>query len=140
MSSKPETRTLHLDWDWKPPKRWVNVWIDAKLRMLEDLGYKVGDVIIGGSRAEKRRGYHVWVHVTKVGTFTEDEQNMLEWLLLDDPTRTRINRLRVHRGIKRWWSKLFSLVVWQKPIPRRCQRCRIRRYFHEMEEMMGKNG
>mgnify|MGYP001075973881 CR=1 FL=1 len=139
MISLPELneRVLHLDWDWKPPKKWVDTWINAKLSMLERMGYKVGDVVFKLSDAGKGRGYHIWLHVFKPSEYTEDEVNMLQWLLLDDQTRVRINRLRTRRGLRKYWNKIFSLVLWRKPLPRQCVKCRLRKYFHEIEGEVG---
>lgn len=73
-------RCLHMDLDFRPTKHWIRVWIEAHLNTLQHLGYAVGELII----KKRGRGLHIWWHISKEKEFTEDEVNMLQWILNDD--------------------------------------------------------
>lgn len=130
-------RCLHKDWDFRPTKRWIRVYLETITNTYEHLGYKVEEIII----KKRGRGFHIWTHIISKKPFTEDEVNMLQWLAGDDITRVRINRLRTRRGMKMFWNKLFSKVIWRKSLPKNCQKCRIvktlRELEHELEEGEG---
>jgi len=123
------TYVFHVDWDFKPTKGWIKTWNKTIPAMLTALRIKVERIIM----KQKGRGYHIWVHSTTSRKLTEDQVNMVQWLLNDDVTRVRINRLRTRRGMKRFWSKIFSHVVWRKPLPKNCQTCHLRQVLAEME-------
>lgn len=127
-------RILHIDWDFKPTKHWIRVWIEAKMNMLEFLGYSVGELIF----KRRGRGFHIWWAISKKKPFTEDEVNMIQWLLNDDVTRVRVNRYRTRRGMKMMWNKLFSRVIWRKDLPKNCQKCRIVKTLRQLEQGLEK--
>jgi hypothetical protein len=121
--------TLKLDFDFRPTKRWLRLWIVGKMAMLKALGYTPGELII----KFKGRGFHAWWNITKSTPFTDDEVNMIQWLCCDDVTRVRINRYRTRRGIKKYWNKIFSAVSYRKPLPKNCQNCQLRKVLAECE-------
>ena len=120
---------LHLDWDWKPPKKWIEAWKKTKTAMLESLGYKVTDIIMRESPSKK--GYHIWIHLETAKPIPDEQLNMLQWLCLDDPVRVRINQLRIRRGLRRFWNKLFARRITTFPRSDRCRNCKILIYLRE---------
>lgn len=121
---------FHVDWDFKPTKGWIRAWKQAVPAMLSALRIKIERIIM----KQKGRGFHIWVHSTAKRKLTEDQVNMIQWLLHDDITRVRINRLRTRRGMKKFWSKIFSHVLWRRPLPKPCKTCHLRLTLKEMEE------
>jgi len=124
---------LHMDWDYPWPQHWTNAWMRWKTKMLQDMGFSVEKIIVKPSPS-REGGSHIWVHIGSLREISDDEVNMLQWLLLDHHTRTWINILRVDRNLHAWWSKLFSRHLWKKPIPKRCQKCKLREILNQMRE------
>ncbi|MEM1551598.1 MAG: hypothetical protein QXH03_02875 [Candidatus Bathyarchaeia archaeon] len=124
---------LHLDWDYPWPKHWVKAWKEWKTKMLEDMGFKVQEIIMKPSPSRKG-GTHIWIHITSPHELSDDEINMLQWLCLDQDTRVWINIMRIERNLRRWWNKLFTRHIWKKPLPENCQKCSLLRILKEMRE------
>ena len=124
--------TLHIDWDYDWPKHWIDTWQDASRQILASFGIRVEKIIM--KPGPSKQGQHVWIHIRCEVELTDDNINMLQWLCLDHHTRTWINILRTDRGLKKWWSKLFSRHLWKKPLPKRCQKCKLREILNQMRE------
>jgi len=124
---------LHLDWDYPIPEHWIKVWEQEKTAMLESLGFTV-DRIITKPSPSRKGGSHIWIHIISPQELSEDEVNMLQWLCGDDPTRVWINRMRIDRGLKKYWNKLFSRHVWVREMDEKCKTCKIRRTIYEMRK------
>lgn len=131
--TSPYKYVLHLDWDYPWPNHWIEAWRKLKTQMLENMGFKVEDIVIKPSPS-KEGGKHIWIHITSPRELNDDEINMLQWLCLDHHTRVWINILRIERGLTKWWNKLFTRHIWRKPIPKKCQKCIIRRYVNQLRE------
>jgi hypothetical protein len=123
-------RILHLDWDFRPTKHWIRTWLDTIVNTYQFLGYKVEEIIM----KRRGRGFHIWIKLTTNKAFSEDEVNMLQWIGGDDITRVRVNRYRTRRNMKMMWNKIFSHVIWRKPLPKNCQKCHIVKTLRELEE------
>jgi hypothetical protein len=129
----PFRYTLCIDWDYPWPDHWLPEWQRHINFMLEDRGLAVEKVIMKESPS-REGGKHVWIHIVSARKLSDDEINMLQWLCLDHHTRTWINILRIQRGLKKFWNKLFSGHLWKKPLPKRCQKCKLREILQEMKE------
>lgn len=126
--------SLHGDWDYKIPDAWQFIWRDVAEKVLQDMGFKLKRIIIKPS-PHRKEGKHLWLHIESPRKLSDDEVNMLQWLVVHDHnTRVWINMLRIDRGLKRWWNKLFSRHLWRKPLPERCQKCKLREILGEMRE------
>jgi len=119
--------TLKIDIDFIPPAHWLSVWKDTRKVMLEHLGYDVENIIVDKSSSGK--GIHVWIRIN-AGVLSDADLNMLNWLMGDDQTRVKINLMRIERGEKEW-NKLFSSVLWTRPVDEKCIKCKIRKYVTE---------
>ncbi|MGV9141653.1 MAG: hypothetical protein ACOC1X_01805 [Promethearchaeota archaeon] len=92
---------LKLDLDWKANENWMHDFIETRKSMLEGMGYEVNDVIIRESGSGE--GYHLWIFISP-----EVKSDMtilkLQWLLVDDLTRCKINyeRLKKKKPILDW--------------------------------------
>jgi len=128
---------LHMDFDYPVPDQWLKVYKEQKTAMLENMGFFVDRKIIKPSPSRKG-GSHIWIHITSLRELTEDEINMLQWLCGDDPTRVWINRMRIDRGLKKFWNKIFTRHVWVRPLDEKCKRCKIRRVLNEMRKEVEK--
>ena len=129
----PFEYTLHIDWDYPWPKHWIGEWKDLVEDVLDPRGLVLKKIIIKPSPS-REGGSHIWVHIVSETELSDDQVNMLQWLLLDHHTRTWINILRVDRGMKKCWNKLFTRHIWKKPLPKRCQKCKLREILNEMRE------
>jgi len=132
-SEPPFEYVLHLDWDYPWPKHWIPFWKNTITKMLTDLNLKV-ETIITKPSPSREGGSHIWIHIASTIELTDDMINMLQWMCLDHHTRTWINILRIDRGMKKCWNKLFCRHLWKKPLPKRCQRCKLREILNEMRE------
>jgi len=122
---------LHGDWDFTPSEHWQQVWKENAVAMLERMHFKIDDIIMKPSKGSGK-GIHLWIHI-RGRKLSESDKNMLQWLIcLDDPTRVRINILRTKRGLKQFWSKLFSHARNVKEHP--CAKCRLVALLREMEK------
>jgi hypothetical protein len=133
-----DNRTIEIDWDFRPTKRWIRFWINAQMNTLQHIGVTPGELIM---KKRGKRGLHIWWHVSREKVLTEDEINMIQWILNDDVTRVRINRLRTRRGMKKMWNKLFSKVLWRKPLealPVNCRKCRVIKCLKDLEAELEK--
>jgi hypothetical protein len=133
FTAAPYKYTLHLDWDYPWPEHWVNAWMRWKTKMLQDMSFYVEKIIIKPSPS-REGGTHIWVHIQSETELSDDQVNMLQWLLLDHHTRVWINILRIDRNLHAWWNKLFTRHIWKKPLPIHCQRCKLREILNEMRE------
>ena len=127
------TKTLIIDWDWTPPEEWQKIWRKHVENTLKALGYHVKEIIMKPS--SRRKTPHYWIHIKE--EVDDDTANMLQWLLLDDTTRVRINALRIKRGVKNFWNKCFDHVTYTAPIDEKCKKCRMRKVLLQMAEEEG---
>jgi hypothetical protein len=123
---------LHVDLDYQFPQEWLEIWKRQRTIMLEYMGHDVDKIII--KKSPSKQGYHCWTHIRTFKQLSDEEINMLQWLLGDCQTRVWINILRCHRGLRKYWSKLFVRHLYKKPLPKRCQKCRLREILNEMRE------
>jgi hypothetical protein len=130
---RPYKYVLHLDWDYPWPDHWLQEWRKRVLSLLHDEGLDLERIIIKPSPS-REGGTHIWIHIAAAKELTDDYINMLQWLLLDHHTRVWINILRVDRGLKKFWNKLFTRHIWKKPLPKRCQKCKLREILNTMRE------
>jgi len=125
---------LHCDWDYLIPKAWRDTWKAIMENSLVFLHLTLKRIITKPSPS-KKGALHLWIHVGSSRELSEDEINMLQWLIgLDDPTRVWINRMRIERGLKKFWNKIFTRHVWVRPLDEKCKRCKIRRVLNEMRK------
>ncbi|MHA1834980.1 MAG: hypothetical protein ACTSV7_13460 [Candidatus Baldrarchaeia archaeon] len=134
--------TLHLDFDYPIPKEWMEVWKEQKTAMLQRMGFTVERIIIKSIkkpskvyRGRRKYSKHIWVHLFSPRKLSEEEINLLQWLCCDDQVRVWINNLRIKRGLKVYWNKLFSRRIWVRPLPEQCKKCKIRRILNEMRKI-----
>ena len=100
-------KLLKIDLDYKPPKKWLEMWIATRGEMLNRLGHTVERI----DMFTTKRGMHIYI---KLGEdVSADVANLLQFLSGDDHTRVKINAWRIERGIKRW-NKLFHKVLHRK--------------------------
>jgi hypothetical protein len=123
---------LHLDWDYEWPEHWKEAWRQTAKLILEHFNIQIEKIIVKPSPNVKDG--HVWIHVKSRKPLTDDQINMLQWLLTDHQTRVWINILRIERGLRKFWNKLFTRHLWVKPLPKRCQKCKILKILKEMRE------
>lgn len=110
-------KLLKIDIDFKPPKEWFDLWKQTRVLMLNYLGLRVEYI----KKFETRRGIHVYVKL--VEDVTDEDANLLQFLLGDDATRVKINQWRIKRGVRRW-NKLFHKVLYRrKPKTLTCYYC-----------------
>lgn len=124
---------LHIDWDYAWPEHWIPFWKNTVVHTLEELSFIVERIIMKQSPS-REGGQHVWIHIISSIELTDDMINMLQWICLDHHTRVWINTLRIDRGLRKWWNKLFSRHLWKKPLPKRCRKCKLREILGEMKE------
>lgn len=139
---------LHVDFDHPIPPSWIEIWKLYKTTMLETMGFQVERTIfkdpkdvhptLAKTLYKGRKGTHVWIHIASPHELDEDTINMLQWLCCDDPTRVWINRMRIVRGLRKYWNKLFSRHVWVREMDEKCKKCKIRRILYEMGKEMEK--
>jgi len=130
---KKSKHVLHVDidrdivaWGWKQD------YIKSVKAVLQAFGYKPTRFIF--KKSPSNTGWHVWIHITGK-PLTDEQLNKLQWLAgHDDLTRVYINQLRIKRGLKKYWNKLFARHIWVKPIPETCKKCRLRKYLNEIRE------
>jgi len=135
-TSKLNEYVLHIDWDYPWPENWLRDWkrtIHGLLRNFHSQPIFVERIIIKPSPS-REGGKHVWVHVTTEEELSDDTINELQWLIGDHHTRVWINMLRIDRGLRKFWNKLFDHHIWKKPLPKRCQRCKLREILAEMKK------
>lgn len=137
LFAEPYKCVLHIDWDYAWPPHWIPIWRQEKTAMLESMGLSVTNIIMKPS-PHRKEGLHLWIHISTARELSDDEINMLQFLCGDHHTRTWINTLRVDRGLKKWWNKLFSRHLWRKPLPEACEKCKIRQILAEMNEQQRK--
>lgn len=127
------SHVLHVDFDYPWPEHWITAW---KIHVADVLAHRrifVERIIIKPSPSRKG-GSHCWIHVRSQLPLSDDEVNFLQWICCDDKTRVWINILRVKRGLKKYWSKLFDHHIWKKKMPKRCRECKLREILGEMKE------
>jgi hypothetical protein len=126
---------LHIDLDYPFPEAWLQGWREERTRMLEYMGYTVNKIII--KKSPSKQGYHCWIHIRSLGELSDEQINFLHFLCGDCQTRVWVNILRVSRGLRKYWSKLFTRHLWKAPLPKRCQKCKLREVLNEMREQYG---
>jgi len=122
---------LHLDWDYPIPEKWKEVWKEHIIAMLDRMNLQAERIITTPSPS-REGGIHIWLHVLSARKLYETDINMLQWLCNDCPTRVWINSLRIDRGLRVYWNKLFTRHLWRKPLPEQCEKCRLRYYLNKM--------
>jgi len=133
LFATPYKYVLHLDWDYPWPKHWLKEWRFHVFSLLHDEGLNLERIIIKPSPS-REGGVHIWIHIAAARELTDDYINMLQFLCGDHHTRVWINTLRIDRGMKKCWNKLFTRHIWRKPFPKRCQRCKLREILNEMRK------
>lgn len=112
------------DWGWLPDyTRTVNAVLSA-------FNLKVKKIITRKSPSGK--GLHVWIHLNK--PVTDMDRVKLQFLCLDDPGRTWINRLRVLYRSNPNWNKLFTEAKAMANLDPQCLKCRLRNALQKMLE------
>ena len=139
VANEPFEYVLHIDWDYPWPEHWLYLWEKSVRHLLEKESIHV-DEIIKKPSPSREGGSHVWIHVHTYTALSDDYINMLQFLCGDHHTRVWINILRVDRRIKKWWNKLFTRHIWKKPLPKRCQKCKLREILYEMKEEHARGG
>jgi len=124
---------LHLDFDYPIAPHWMEEWRKHVYRTLKAYNMEVEEIIVKPSPS-REGGLHIWIKATSPVELSDDNINMLQWLLCDHQVRVWINTLRIERGLRKFWNKLFTRHLWRKPLPKQCQKCVIRRYVNEMRE------
>ena len=108
-------------------------WIDKYKKFvaagLKSLGYGVEKIVVRES--DSKKGLHIWIHLDR--EVDDRTKNMLQFLCCDDRTRVRINYYRIEAGVKNW-NKLFSKVLYRRPLEPPCSECRLIKYLKEVEE------
>ena len=99
--------------------------------MLEALGYELIRIIKHPSPSG--RGLHIWFHF-RGAKLSDYELNKFQYIIgMDDPIRAKLNHHRTWRGMEGFWNKAFSVKhVLRQNKPKRCLRCRPRRFLHEL--------
>lgn len=122
---------LKIDLDVKLHKhrKWLEAWKRSRIGLYESLGLKVEKIIVKPSRVDGGRGVHAWIYVVSEKPLSDRDLCWLQLLGGDDPTRFRINMMRVRRGF-RFWNKLFSRTI--KVYRRRACRCRVCKIIREL--------
>jgi hypothetical protein len=94
---------LKIDLDLDIRQDWLAKWILSRIRIIEDTGNKVLQVIC---RYSSRRGFHIWFHL-RYG-IDYDQKEYLQFMCGDDFSRVWFHRQR--RGFKnrRYFDLLFS--------------------------------
>jgi hypothetical protein len=110
---------------------WLKFYEKAIGEVLAAFKYKLKKFIAKPSPTNT--GLHLWLHI-KGKPLNEETKNLLQALCYDDLTRVHINRMRIDRDLKQFWSKLFVRHLWTKPLPKCCQRCKLREILNEMRE------
>jgi hypothetical protein len=114
------------------PKPWLDFYKETRRLMVEGLGYKLKRIITKPSPQGK--GLHAWIYI-EGPPLTEMELLKFQYIIgADCHTRSRINYRRVRRGLKGFWNKLFTVKHKIKQLPKRCQKCRIRKAVWELAE------
>ena len=124
------TTSIKIDLDYYPDIRSLELFIDTRAKMLRDLGYRLARY----TYALTARGAHIY-YILEDDLGPEDTVK-LQWLLGDDPVRTRINMYRARRGTIPRLNKLFDHADYRRPPSKECLRCRLWRWY--VEEVLGK--
>lgn len=124
--------TLKLDLDSKLVEHWKNEWLETRKAILSCLGLHLVDCII--QESPSKRGYHVFLYV--IGSAMSDiEVLKTQHLLGDCETRCKINYYRItERKMSKMWNKMFSKHLSYGELPENCQKCDLRRHYHEVVE------
>ena len=110
-------KQLKIDVDIKPCKKWLKLWKQTRILLLESLGYKVEKI----KTFKTRHGFHAYILLKN--DLPPEEINMLQFLCGDDHARVQINMWRIQRGIPHW-NKLFERTIYRrKPKTITCRYC-----------------
>ena len=110
---------------------YLKEFISSRIFLLQKyFGFK--DVSLVYMKSSSKRGYHFFFTVSTKKHLTKEQINMIQFLLGDDHVRTYINLIRIKCGAK-YWRKMFDYVIGKRKDPK-CERCRIRKVFHERLE------
>ena len=102
-----ESSVLKIDLDFRPVDEWMAMWLETRGLILAKYGMKVLKVL----PHESSRGVNFFIHVDR--KLSDMEILLFQFLLGDDPTRCKINRWRIDRGVKNW-NKIFSRKLYRK--------------------------
>ena len=124
---------------------WKEKFIETRRRILESYGFKLKKAIIRPSgepapwlsekqkkKIGKGKGFHCWFHFESPRPLTDMEKLELQFMLGDDYGRVYINYLRITKRKSPHWSKIFSYILWRKPLDEKCQNCSLRKYLEEL--------
>jgi len=112
---------------------WLDAWRRSVIAICREFGMSVTSIRVVPSPSGS--GLHAWVHVECPKKLSDEEINMFQFLLGDDRTRVRINRVRIKRGV-RHWNILFSGVLWKRE-DEKCKECKLRKYVEEVLKECG---
>jgi len=121
---------LKIDVDLKLSDEELEMFIETRKAIAEKLGIAIRDIV----SHESKRGYHFFFHIDADSGVTEKTLNFYQFLFGDDPTRYKINRMRIEKGIP--WDKaniLFSKVL--EKHKGRCEECKIYEVIKEWSQL-----
>ena len=127
-----ENRILRIDMDTPIDEwGWIEDYKKAAKAILETFGYKLKAIVT--RKSPSGRGLHIWLHIDK--PLTDIERVKIQFLLLDDPGRTRINRLRILYRNNPNWNKLFTEAKTLANIDEKCEKCKLKNTLKKIMEM-----
>jgi len=92
--------------------------VTSRLWIVEQQGY----TLIGHNYRKTEKGFHFWFETLE--TLTDDEANVLQFLLGDDQPRVRYNSLRNEAGVFKDFNALFNKKLKRKRVIHECdERC-----------------
>ena len=94
---------LKIDMDWKPPKEWLDIYLNITIQAL---GSYYSSLEVKESHGGK--GYHIIIHLTE--EISDMRACRWQFILGDDRTRCRLNYARIKAEIK-GWNKLWSYKI-----------------------------
>jgi len=127
-----ENRILRIDIDAPIDEwGWLEDYIKSADAVLKAFGYKLIGTVI--RKSPSGRGLHIWLHIDK--QMADIERVKMQFLLLDDPGRTRINRLRVLYRDNPNWNKLFTEAKALATLDEKCEKCKLKNTIRKIMEM-----
>lgn len=99
-------KKLKIDLDWKPPKDWLDKYLEYVGLVLSFIDLKPKSISCKDSPGGK--GWHVTVELEEA--ISDMQALRIQFLLGDDRTRCRLNYARIKAGVK-GWNKLWSYKI-----------------------------